>query len=286
MEQEDRMSLKRIVQEHKGHLTPTDRRLLDALLAKPTEAALSSATELAMRTGVHAASLVRLAKKLGFEGYPDLRASLREDLMLGDPPSALVERRIGSVTSDGILASVVEREQAMLRGLLDHVNQEDLARGAELLASARRIAVFAEGSSVLLRDFMVERLRRAGRVVLPVDAQPRQAAAVLTTLGGGDTLLVFASRALPRMLPRILTEARRAGVRAVAVTDMVGPLLRPLPDVLLAAPRGAPGESQSMTVPMALCNALLLTLPTVDRGESLQGLARYGSLYDALDEGR
>ncbi len=280
------MSLQRIVQEHKGRLTPTDRRLLDALLANPTEAALSSATELATRTGVHAASLVRLAKKLGFEGYPDLRASLREDLMLGDPPRTLVERRIGSVTSDGILASVVERERAMLQGLLDHVNQEDIARAAELLASARRIAVFAEGSSVLLRDFMVERLRRAGRIVLPVDAQPRQAAAVLTTLGGGDTLLVFASRMLPRMLPRILTEAGQAGVRAVAVTDMVGPLLRPLPDVLLAAPRGTPGESQSMTIPMALCNALLLTLPTVDRGESLQGLARYGSLRDALEEGQ
>jgi DNA-binding MurR/RpiR family transcriptional regulator len=279
------MSLKTIVQDHTGKLTPTDRRLLDTLLANPTEAAMSSATEVAGKAGVHAASLVRLAKKLGFEGYSDLRASMREELLLGEPPSALVERRIGSVTSDGILASVVERERAVLQGLLDHVSQEDVARGAELLASARRIGVFAEGSSVLLRDLMVERLRRAGRVVMPMDAQPRQAAAVLTSLGGGDVVLVFASRVLPPMLPRILTEAGRAGVRSVAVTDMVGPLMRPVPDVLLAAPRGAPGESQSMTVPMALCYALLLTLPTVDRGESMHGLARYGSLREALDRG-
>ena len=50
-------------------LTPTDRRIAEAVLGEPTLLAFGTVTDLATRVGTSRPSIVRFATKLGFEGY-------------------------------------------------------------------------------------------------------------------------------------------------------------------------------------------------------------------------
>ncbi len=61
-------------------LTPTDRRIAEAVLAEPTLLAFGTVSDLADHVGTSRPSIVRFATKLGFEGYSQLQQHVRSDL--------------------------------------------------------------------------------------------------------------------------------------------------------------------------------------------------------------
>ncbi len=63
-----------------GTLTPTERRIAEAVLAEPTLLAFGTVSDLADRVGTSRPSIVRFATKLGFEGYTQLQQHVRSDL--------------------------------------------------------------------------------------------------------------------------------------------------------------------------------------------------------------
>ena len=63
-----------------GELTPTERRIAEAVLAEPTLLAFGTVSDLASRVGTSRPSVVRFANKLGFAGYSQLQRHVRNDL--------------------------------------------------------------------------------------------------------------------------------------------------------------------------------------------------------------
>ena len=61
-------------------LTPTEKRIAEAVLAEPTLLAFGTVSHLADRVGTSRPSIVRFATKLGFEGYTQLQEHVRSDL--------------------------------------------------------------------------------------------------------------------------------------------------------------------------------------------------------------
>ena len=54
-------------------LTPTERRIAQAVLEEPTLLAFGTVSDLAARVGTSRPSIERFATKLGFAGYRDLQ---------------------------------------------------------------------------------------------------------------------------------------------------------------------------------------------------------------------
>ena len=69
---------KDLLDDQKADLTPAERRLSDSLLRDYPVAGLQSITKLAEAAGVSTPTVIRLARKLGFEGYPEMQAALRD----------------------------------------------------------------------------------------------------------------------------------------------------------------------------------------------------------------
>lgn len=274
--------LKERINAHAGRLTPSDRRLVETLLANPTASAFESAAEIAGRAGVHAAGLVRLARRLGYDGFSELRGSLRDEVIGERGTGELVRRRLAHTEGQDILHSIVARERSALEELPFHVTQADVASAASVLLAARRVLVFGEGTAETLVLFVTRRLRRAGLVVEAVHPTPRELAESLTGLTGDDAVLGFVFRRTPPLLTPLLAEARTTGAKSVLIADLRGPMLRPPPDILLAAPRGLEGEAQTLTVPMAISNAILLTLAQLGDGRPLDAMDRYAQVRDEL----
>jgi DNA-binding MurR/RpiR family transcriptional regulator len=102
-----------------NELTPTERRIAEAVLAEPTLIAFGTVSDLAGRVGTSRPTIVRFANKLGFEGYTRLqrhaRAHLsrrlarpseriRHDDPSGQPTRGAIDAAISSVFSalDGV----------------------------------------------------------------------------------------------------------------------------------------------------------------------------------------
>lgn len=61
-------------------LTPTERRIAEAVLDEPTLLAFGTVSDLATRVGTSRPSIVRFATKLGFDGYTELQTHIRRGL--------------------------------------------------------------------------------------------------------------------------------------------------------------------------------------------------------------
>lgn len=77
-------------------LTAAERRVAEVVLAAPQQVGFGTVAELARAADVGAASVVRLAGKLGFEGYSDLQDAVRRELTQQLGPAAQRIRAAGA----------------------------------------------------------------------------------------------------------------------------------------------------------------------------------------------
>ena len=64
----------------RSELTPTERRIAEAVLAEPTLLAFGTVSDLATRMGTSRPTIVRFANTLGFKGYTQLQRHVRTEL--------------------------------------------------------------------------------------------------------------------------------------------------------------------------------------------------------------
>lgn len=276
------LSLKTAVETYEGTLTAAEKRLVHALLSNPNEAALLSAAELSARARAHQATAVRLAQKLGYRGYPELRTRLQADLLQPEPATRL-QRRLQR-SEAGILSALVESEAEALQALPGYVSQAQLEHAAGLLIRARHVFLFAQGHACSLSELLDRRLRRSGFQTVLLQGSRRDLAEHLLTLSPSDTLLAFAFHREPEGLTQLLSHAHEVGAPTVLISDLLGSVVRPPPELVLAAPRGEAEAFQTLSVPMAICNALVLTIAALDDGRSVETLERLAGLLARFEK--
>ncbi len=262
-------------------LTPTDRRLVAVLQAQPAEASYWLASDLTAPLGLHQSAATRLAQRLGFDGYPQLRDALRDDYLAGDGPSQRLRERLDRHAED-VLGGFVDDELAALAALPRHVAQAELDALSDRILAAREVVLFGHGNATVLVDLLARRLERFGLRAVRATGPRRDLAEQLARLESADLLIAFVFRRAPAVLAPLLETAAEAGAYTALVTDsVVWP--SPRPHTVLAAPRGGADDFLSLTVPMALVNALVLTIARRAEAGDLRSLDRLANLLERFD---
>ncbi len=278
------MSLIKKISDQAATLTPSERRLVENVIERPTSAALGTAGELARAVGVHEATASRLAKKLGYDSYAAFREALRDEFIATRETATRFEKTIAESSADTILGKLARDEAQALGGIEDFITPEQIVDIAGLLMQARRIFIYGYGNAEVLALMMVKRFRRFGKDVQQLDTDPRGLAEQMLGLEAGDVVLSFAFRRPPRGYAALIETAQEAGATTIIVSGQSGALLAPRPDHLLAAPRsGDPDAFQTLTVPMTVCNALVIAAGLTAKEESLRKLDRLGALIERFE---
>lgn len=272
------------VQAVAGSLTSTEQKLISELLRAPREVAIGTSSEFAARLGVHEATTSRLARKLGFSSYGAFRDGLRREFLKVADPAERISATLNDVRSQGFLPLLVASEIAALSSVADHVTDTRILEAAARL-DRQRVFIYGHGNSEVLSVLMERRLRRLGIDAHPLEGSPRDLAEQMLTLSSSDALLLFAFRRQPPHYARLIEMAMTVKAATVVVSGTVGPSLNPVPDVLLSAPRaGMPDRFQTLTVPMAICNAIILALAERRGSEALAALDRLGELIAKFED--
>ncbi|SDG53181.1 MurR/RpiR family transcriptional regulator [Pelagibacterium luteolum] len=278
------MSLLERVQSVAESLTRAEHLLVREVIAKPRDVALGTASSLAHRIGVHEATASRLAKKLGFESYAGFRDAIRDEFIVKTDPALRVRNTLEAAQGGDLLSELIAREIEALGALPRYLDAERIDSAAQTLIKARRIFIFARGNAVTLAVMLERRLLRMGRDVEMLSGDGRDLAEQVLRLGEGDALIAFAFRRQPRHLGALLERARTVGAQSMAISGSLGPALAPAPDILLSAPRSGSNDGfQTLTVPMAITNALILTMAQKDQAQTLERLEALGELINDFE---
>lgn len=266
------------VQAIAGSLTLTEQKLISELLRAPRDVAIGTSSEFAARIGVHEATTSRLARKLGFTSYAEFRDGLRHEFLKVADPAERISATLNDARAKGFLPLLVASELSALTAMTDHISDARILEAAEKL-DCRRVFIYGHGNAEVLSVLMERRLRRLGIDSHPLSGSSRDLAEQMLTLSSDDALLLFAFRRQPPDYQRLMQVAAETKARTIVVSGTIGPSLSPSPDVLLSAPRaGMPDSFQTLTVPMAICNAVILALAERRGPDALATLDRLGEL--------
>jgi DNA-binding MurR/RpiR family transcriptional regulator len=233
-----------------GDLTPTERRIAEAVVAEPTLLAFGSVSDLASRVGTSRPSIVRFATKLGFDGYTQLQQHVRGNLsrQLSSPSDRIRSENDAAVpvqtTIDESIESVFEALEgerlAQLVGPLVEARTIWILSGEPSLAGA---AALRSGLSMVRPGVRLLEEHSYGTDVSDAES--------------GDAAVVIDFMRYRRQIVLATKVLADAGVTIVAVTDSpLSPLVE-LADVWSQIEVPAVGPFDSSIPVVALCELLV-----------------------------
>ncbi|GLS86560.1 RpiR family transcriptional regulator [Cypionkella aquatica] len=202
-------------------LTRAERQLATHVLSHYPVAALGSITILAKAAQVSTPTVVRLAQKLGYKGYPDFQAALRGEVeaMLVSP-IAKHDRWAGGVPETHILNRFADAVVANLQATLGQIDHAEFDAAALLLADPAR-HVFAMGGRIThsMADYFTSLMTIVRpQVTLLSDSSSTWQPALLD-MQPGDVLLVFDIRRYENAVLQVAEMAKERGAEIVLITD-------------------------------------------------------------------
>lgn len=266
-------------------LSEVEQRLINSLLERRDELALLSGPQLAEQLDVHGAAPTRLAQKLGYKGYPELRRALQQDMLKAHDAAQRMRRSVVSVTEGNYLADLVGSEITALQGLLDAVSQASVNDAADAIFAARKVFIFAQGHAQAIAHFLIRRLDRFGMTTIALGGRSRDIAERLVGMNSDDVVVSLAFRRQPEAYSPMMAHVRKTGASSILISDLAGLSMTPSAEIILAAPRGrSQSEFQTPTVPLAIISAILLTLAARHEAATIGSLERLSELFAEFED--
>lgn len=272
------------IKAHSRRLTDADQKLISTMLENRAEAAFLSGPQLSQRASVHEATATRLAQKLGYKGFPDLRAQLQREVLDDQDAANRMRRSVSKVEHGDYLTDLIAAEIAALETLARSVAQADVDAAADLIFAGRRVFIFGQGHAQSVAGFLQRRLDRFGMTTVPLTGRGRDIAERMVCMEAGDVVVALAFRKQPQSYGPLVRHAARVGARSILISDLAGPLMEPAADLMLSAPRGRSGsEFQTPTIPFAIVNGIVLTIAGRHQRQIIGRLEKLSELFNDFD---
>ncbi|MEA2179020.1 MAG: hypothetical protein QOG77_2317 [Solirubrobacteraceae bacterium] len=224
------------------------------------DVAFQTAEELARRANTSSSTVVRFSQALGFEGYPELQHSAREEYRRrhahGSPPD-------GAPTAAPLFALDQNEFETSLAA--DHVNVEETARKVSRRTVEQAIDAIVEAPKLLIAGtdqmaFFASYLRHLLMLLdlrAEIVASPSQEALGRLSRIDESTLVIGLSAGRPHpLVVRAMKLARHRGAKTMAITDATLSEVAKLARIRLYYSSNSPAYVRSHTALLALVQAL------------------------------
>jgi DNA-binding MurR/RpiR family transcriptional regulator len=245
----------------------------------------SSAATLGDLTGTSDATVVRTIQALGFAGLSDLKHAILDALGQESNPANDMRRTLDDLqkSTGRAFDSVVQAHLDGLAALRSPECAARIAAGVRALDAAERIAIFGIGPSAALATYVSILLGRCGRRSRLLNATGSMLADQMLDMRRGDALLILAYGRLYKEIAAVFGEAKALGLTTVLVTEAGGTALAKLADVVIAIPRGRPGQVALHGATLVGLEALVLSLAAAKPDDALASLDNLNHLRAVID---
>jgi DNA-binding MurR/RpiR family transcriptional regulator len=267
------MDFERLLQQHHPSLTPAQRRAADYILAHYDEAIFQTISELSRKAGVSEATVIRLTRTLGFEGYPGLQRMLRDSLQDRLSTVTRVQESIRHAKDDGdILSKIIQQDIRNLTQTLQSLSRDAFQQAVEDLLSARRIFVVGLRGShapALILSLYLQFLRKDVHLIAPGYGDVWNQ---LLGIGPDDLVIGISFPRYTRLTVEILEYAKEQGTRVGAISDSPLSPLATAADWVLPVSSSLDSFIESFSAAVSVANALLTAVSVRNPEETVKAL--------------
>ncbi len=208
-------------------LKRAERRAADFLLSHPEEVADLGVVEFGRRAGCSEATVVRLAQRLGYPGFPELK----RDFAAFEPLPTY-----GDITPDDSPETVARKVFAnsvqALHDTLEALDWRAYQVAVEALVAAPRLAFVGLGNAAVVAREVYHKFLRLGVACFTAEDPDLQLIQV-NQLTKGDVLVAISYTGESKPVLTVVRQARARGITVLALTNFPRSTLARLADVTL-----------------------------------------------------
>lgn len=209
------------LRDNNDNLTRAERQLADAILRNYPASGLGTITTVASSAEVSTPTVARLVQKLGFSGFPDFQAHLRQELNEKiSGPIAKRERWVNDAPEGHILnrftEAVIENISQSL-GEIDPILFDDTCT---LLSDPER-NIFVVGGRITrtLADYFFLHMQVIRKRVTHISSSSNAWPHYLLDIEKGDVVVIFDIRRYENSTLKLAEMAKQQGAQIVLFTD-------------------------------------------------------------------
>jgi DNA-binding MurR/RpiR family transcriptional regulator len=211
-------------------LTRSEKKVADYITKNPDKIPLISVLKLAERTGVSVASVSRLAKKIGYSNFQEMKVNIAQDLSsdLGE-----IYQSISPQDSD---KEVIEKaflgNIKSLEDTLRIIKHKELITAAKKIANCNRIVFFGIGSSGHIAS---DAALRFSLLDLQADAysDPQQILLQALRLQKSDVAVALSHSGRSKITIEALQLAGKSGVKTIGISNYIDSPLHKISNIFL-----------------------------------------------------
>ena len=262
-------------------LSPRLKTVAKYIVDHPNDFGLDPIRETARKCGVSTYTLVRMAARMGFDSYDELREPFRHALVSAN---ALVDRPdwIESMRQRGALGAVQAEAalntMAIVQRSLERQNSDEMEHVVDLLLGAKNVYLTAVRASYALAYYF----HYVGRMALPtLQLVPRHinsAIDELNTAGEGDVMIAISFQPYSRETIEACRFAHARGVKLIMISDSEVISSEFRPEAVLVASMVSTHHFGCYTGAMGMIENLLALLVNRGGAAALERIKSYEDL--------
>jgi DNA-binding MurR/RpiR family transcriptional regulator len=261
-------------------LSPKHKNIARFILDNQYFTCFSSASQVGEKTDTTAATVVRFAQALGYQGYSDLQQALRSELPNYMTAAARMQRRMSSQilpasTHQNVFYTDIQNIERTASNLTD----QNLHAALDAILKADRIMVIGAGISSGSVAFLVHSLKVMGFNAIAIGGEGLQSAVEIAHLKQADILIAIDLWRYARLTIHTVTLAREMETPVIAITDsIVSPLAKMANFSFEIATEGI-AHSLSITALLSLLNVFIAMLADRVPNQVYESLKRVDATY-------
>lgn len=271
------------INERTESLTRSERLLAEVLLRDYPVVGLQSITRLAEAAGVSTPTVIRLARKLGFDGFPEMQNALRDEasaqfkqpILKGD---GWLEKRGDSAAFRGFAEAVFDN----LRRTIERLAPETFDTISLILADPKK-HVFMTGGRITRSnaEYFYNHLQIIRSGVTMLSQSSNVWPQYLLDMDDTSVLVILDIRRYERDLQRLAHLAKEQGATIILLTDQWGSPISQLADHTVNAMVEVPSSWDSTLAINLVAEALVAEVQTHHWEEARERIERLEDMFQS-----
>lgn len=267
-------------------LTPSEERIVQILLADYPASGLGTAGNLAKKAGVSDATVVRLAVKLGFEGFPDLQKRLLSEVEARlHSPLLMMEAKRQDGAVQGIAEAYLHAVSETIDKTIGATPSNTYDKVAKIIMAAKgRVGLVGGRFSRHIAGMLSGYLSQFRPNVHDIGTLSAQSFDILVDYGKRDVLIAFDYRRYQNDVIAFASQAADRGTSVVLFTDQWLSPIAEHAEVTIICPLDVPSPYDTLAPAVAQIEALVAQIlaplddATRRRVESLEAVRAHNDV--------
>ena len=194
-----------------SELFSAEKKAADYILANPGETIMMNISELAQKSGASEATVVRMCKHVGYQGYYQMRLLMSHDL----------GKNRGETYDENEMLTSARRlfdfSAARVAALRDTIDMEMLVKAARLLRMSRLVYVVAAGNTSPIAMDLSFRLERCG-IPCSYSLLPEHFLNHVSLGTGDDTIIAISRSGASKQVVQAMELARKKNMHSIVIS--------------------------------------------------------------------